>query len=85
MMSIWAWVCIYVVFSCVAKWIISWGGAAYIQGWRSIFIFSAENSEEWSKDQVIMMTWFFWIAFSIWFVIGVFNPDLRFYTLKRSV
>lgn len=84
-MTVMMWICLYAIFSLAAKWIISWGGAAYIQGWKSIFFFGVSGSEEWSKEQVIMMAWFFWIAFTAWFLIGLFNPELKFYKLKHSL
>lgn len=79
------WILIYLLHCIITKWIISWGGAAYIQGWKTWFIFSTSQSEEWSKDQVVMMAWFFWIALTILFLIGLFNPEFRFYKLKNSL
>lgn len=84
-MSTALWILIYVLDCIVTKWIISWGGASYIQGWKTWFFFSASQSEEWTKDQIIMMAWFFWIVFSIVFLIGLFNPEFRFYKLKNSL
>ncbi|CAM9280114.1 MULTISPECIES: hypothetical protein [unclassified Acinetobacter] len=79
------WILIYVLHCILTKWIISWGGAAYIRGWKTWFVFNISQSEEWTKDQVIMMAWFFWIAFTILFLIGLFNPEFRFYKLKNSL
>ena len=79
------WILIYVLHCTLTKWIISWGGAAYIQGWKTWFVFKTSQSEKWTEDQVIMMAWFFWIAFTILFLIGLFNPEFRFYKLKNSL
>lgn len=84
-MSTALWILIYVLDCIVTKWIISWGGASYIQGWKTWLFFSSFQSEEWTKGQIIMMAWFFWIAFSIVFLIGLFNPEFRFYKLKNSL
>ena len=84
-MSTALWILIYALDCIVTKWIISWGGASYIQGWKTWFFFSSSQSEEWAKGQIIMMAWFFWIAFSIVFLIGLFNPEFRFYKLKNSL
>ena len=84
-MSMLLWIFIYVLHCIVTKWIISWNGAAYIQGWKTWFIFNTSQSAEWTKDQVIMMAWFFWIAFTILFLIGLFHPEFRFYKLKNSL
>lgn len=84
-MSTALWILIYALDCIVTKWIISWGGASYIQGWKTWFFFSSSQSEEWTKGQIIMMAWFFWIAFSIVFLIGLFNPEFRFYKFKNSL
>lgn len=84
-MSTALWILIYALDCIVTKWIISWGGASYIQGWKTWLFFSSFQSEEWTKGQIIMMAWFFWIAFSIIFLIGLFNPEFRFYKLKNSL
>ncbi len=84
-MSTALWILIYALDCIVTKWIISWGGASYIQGWKTWLFFSSFQSEEWTKGQIIMMAWFFWIAFSIVFLIGLFNPEFRFYKLKNSL
>ena len=39
----------------------------------------------WSEKQVRMMALFFWISFSILFVIGLIYPEFRFYRLKNDV
>ena len=77
------WILIYLSLSLVCKWIISWGGASYIKGWKSIFFLDMEAS--WSEKQVRMMALFFWISFSILFVIGLIYPEFRFYRLKNDV
>ncbi len=84
-MSTALWILIYILDCIVTKWIISWGGASYIQGWKTWLFFSSFQSEEWTKGQIIMMAWFFWIVFSIVFLIGLFNPEFRFYKLKNSL
>ncbi|MCO8060341.1 MULTISPECIES: hypothetical protein [Acinetobacter] len=77
------WILIYLSLSLVCKWIISWGGADYIKGWKSIFFLDMEAN--WSEEQVRMMALFFWISFSILFVIGLIYPEFRFYRLKNDV
>ena len=78
------WILIYLCFSLVCKWILSWGGASYIKGWKSIFFLDMESSS-WNEEQVKMMTLFLWIGFSILFVIGLIYPEYRFYKLKNSL
>ena len=77
------WILIYLSLSLVCKWIISWGGANSIKGWKSIFFLDMEA--KWNEEQVRMMALFFWISFSILFVIGLIYPEFRFYRLKNDV
>lgn len=83
-MSTWVWVLIYLAVSLMFKWIISWGGADYIKGWKSIFFLDMESSS-WNKEQLRAMALFLWIAFTILFIIGLIYPEFRFYKLKNSL
>ena len=83
-MSTWVWVLIYLAVSLMFKWIISWGGADYIKGWKSIFFLDMESSS-WNKEQLRAMALFLWTAFTILFIIGLIYPEFRFYKLKNSL
>ena len=83
-MSTWVWVLIYLAVSLMFKWIISWGGADYIKGWKSIFFLDMESSS-WNKEQLRAMALFLWIAFTILFIIGLIYPEFRFYKVKNSL
>lgn len=83
-MSTWVWVLIYSVVSLMFKWIISWGGADYIKGWKSIFFLDMESSS-WNEEQIRAMALFLWIAFTILFIMGLIYPEFRFYKLKNSL
>ena len=83
-MSTWVWVLIYLAVSLMFKWIISWGGADYIKGCKSIFFLDMESSS-WNEEQLRAMALFLWIAFTILFIIGLIYPEFRFYKLKNSL
>ena len=83
-MSLTAWIIQFALQSLFYKRILSWGGASYIKGWKSIFFLDTESSS-WNEEQVKMMTLFLWIGFSILFVIGLIYPEYRFYKLKNSL
>lgn len=83
-MSTWVWVLIYLAVSLMFKWIISWGGADYIKGWKIIFFLDMESSS-WNEEQLRAMALFLWIAFTILFIIGLIYPEFRFYKLKNSL
>lgn len=83
-MSTVVWVIIYLAVSLMFKWIISWGGASYIKGWKSIFFLDMESSS-WNEEQLRAMALFLWIGFTILFIIGLIYPEFRFYKLKNSL
>lgn len=72
------WVLIYIAYSIIYKWIISWGGANYIKGWKSIFFTDMESSD-WNTEQIRLMTLFLWFGYTILFLIGLFYPEYRFF------
>ncbi|WP_163121725.1 hypothetical protein [Acinetobacter portensis] len=79
-MSTPVWICLYIFISLICKWILSWGGADIIKGWKSIFFFDG-NSEDWSTEQLRAMALFTWIGFTILFIVGLIFPEYRFYKL----
>lgn len=83
-MSTFLWILIYIVFSIIYKWIISWGGAKHIQGWKSIF-FTDTESTYWNVEQIRLMTIFIWVCFTVLFLIGLFYPEYRFLRLASKL
>lgn len=62
----------------ILKWIISWGGAKKIQGFISIFFFDPQlEPSEWNDRQIRLVALFMWGVVTIFFLIGLFNPDMR--------
>ena len=79
-MSVWMWLLLYVMMSLLYKWIISWGGARSIQGWKSIFFLHMESSS-WNEEQIRAMALLLWVLSTLWFMVGLFYPELRTYKL----
>jgi hypothetical protein len=77
-MSTSLWILSYIAYSIIYKWIISWGGAKYIKGWKSVFFTDMESSD-WSTEQIRLMTLFLWLIYTILFLIGLFHPEYRFF------
>ncbi|MGH1427274.1 MAG: hypothetical protein ACRBEE_05000 [Arenicella sp.] len=75
-MSLSLYVVIYIFQSLFWKWILSWGGAKAIEGWKSIF-FLEWFTAHWSAEHIRLFALCMWIAVSIGFVIGLFYPELR--------
>ena len=80
-MSTPVWIVLYIFISLTCKWILSWGGADIIKGWKSIFFLDMEA--DWNKEQLRAMALFTWIGFTILFVIGLIFPEYRFYKLYQ--
>lgn len=75
------WILLYITYSLMCKWIISWGGAELIKGWKSIF-FTETESTYWNAEQIRAVMLLFWIVATIMFVIGLFYPQYRFYNFE---
>ena len=60
---------VYAIYSLVSKWLISWGGAEFIEGrfWAWLFGFSRDDSAE----EISAWAYFCWIGISIIFVISL--------------
>lgn len=80
-MSTTVWICLYIFISLTCKWILSWGGADIIKGWKSIFFLDMEA--DWNKEQLRAMALFTWIGFTILFIVGLIFPEYRFYKLYQ--
>lgn len=79
-MSVWMWLLLYGMMSLLYKWIISWGGARYIQGWKSIFFLNMESGA-WNEEQIRAMALLLWVLSTLLFMAGLFYPDLRTYKM----
>lgn len=70
------WIIFYIFISLVHKWIISWGGAQIIQGWKSFFILGW-FAWDWNVEQIRFYALLSWIIVTVIFVLGCFNPQFR--------
>lgn len=76
-MSLMAWIIQYVLQSLFYKWILSWGGAQWLEGLKSALTLGW-FTWDWNAEQIRLYVLVIWVLMSVWFVIGVFNPDLRY-------
>jgi hypothetical protein len=77
-MSLIAWIGLFAISSLFWKWTLSWGGAEWMEGWKSSFFVG--GPAYWSVEQIKFYVLLCWIANGIWFVVGLFLPTLRFYS-----
>lgn len=75
-MSLGSWVALFAVSSLWWKWIISWGGAHWLEGIKSWFFLSC-FAWSWNVEQIRLYAACCWILEGIWFAIGIFLPDVR--------
>lgn len=60
-------------------WVLRWGGAEWMEGWRSGLFIDWPFSLSWSAEQIKLYALLCWIGHAIWFAAGLFVPGLRFY------
>ncbi|OIH12236.1 hypothetical protein A7M79_01360 [Acinetobacter baumannii] len=75
-MSLLAWIVKYVIISLIYRWIISWGGAEKIEGWTS-YLFFGFFTIDFNNEQLKLLSLILWFLYSIYFILGIFIPDLR--------
>jgi hypothetical protein len=76
-MTLNAWIASYVGTSLFWKWVLSWGGAEWLEGWRAFFVIDW-FAARWSAEQIRLYALFCWIGSTVWFVVGLACLDCRF-------
>ncbi|XPF95286.1 hypothetical protein ACM9HF_04535 [Colwellia sp. RE-S-Sl-9] len=59
-------------------WIIRWNGAEWLEGTLTSGFLIHHFAPTWSADGIKLFVWIYFIAASIWFVVGIFQPSVRF-------
>ena len=75
-MPLWLWLLLFIVNSLYCCWIIGFGGARWIKGWKSFFLIDW-FALDWNAEQIRMYMLIIWVASLIWFILGVIKPELR--------
>ncbi len=70
------WIVFYLVTSLLYKWLISWGGAARVEGWLS-FIVIGWFALDWNAEQIKLFILIVWFFFTIIFIYGLFDSRFR--------
>lgn len=76
-MSIGEFVGMYLLSSLFWKWIISWGGAQWLEGWKSM-LFLDWFTWSWNAEQIRLYAVVIWAFTTIFFLVGLFKPEWRF-------
>lgn len=75
-MTLTAWIASFAATSLFWKWILSWGGAEWLEGWKAFFVIDW-FATFWSAEQIRLYALLAWIGSGAWFVVGVLHPEYR--------
>lgn len=76
-MSVGIWALLFLIESIYCWWIIGFGGAKWVEGWKSFFMIDW-FALDWNAEQIRLYVLIIWLFSCIWFVVGLFKPELRF-------
>lgn len=72
-----AWILLFIANSVFCLWILRWGGAQWIEGWRAPFFLETWWSFSWSEEQIKFFVLLCWLGQTLWFLVGLFVPMAR--------
>jgi hypothetical protein len=75
------WVLIWLLSTAFMYWIVWGGGAARFLGWRALLIVDWIFSYRWTSEQIALYTLICWVGHTIWFLLGLFAPEIRTFYL----
>lgn len=70
------WIAMYLLSSLFYKWVLSWGGAKTIEGWKSFFLIGW-FALDWNSEQIRLYALIGWLVTTVIFIIGCFNSQFR--------
>ncbi len=72
-----AWILLFAANCLFYLWVLRWGGAEWMEGWRSLFFIDWFRASLWSAEQIKLYVLLCWVLHAIWFAIGLFMPQFR--------
>jgi hypothetical protein len=75
--SLTAWIILYLLELLFWLWIIRWGGAERLEGTFTSGLLISYFAPGWSAEGIKLFAWLTMIAGTVWFIAGLFFPDLR--------
>ena len=76
-MGLGGWILLFAANSVFFLWVLRWGGAEWMEGWRSLFFIDWFRAPLWSAEMIKLYVLLCWIGHAIWFLLGMFMPALR--------
>lgn len=76
-MALGHWVIVYVVTASLWLWVLRWGGAEWLEGWKAWGLLGWFTGH-WSAEQIKLYALLVFLIETVWFCIGLFSPAARF-------
>ncbi|WP_198972832.1 hypothetical protein [Xylophilus sp. ASV27] len=76
-MSLLGWILLFGAGSLFCLWVLRWGGADWLEGWRAGFLIPGPGTGDWSAEQIKLGVLLLWALYTPWFVAGLFVPAWR--------
>lgn len=76
-MNLLHWFFLFAVNSVFTLWVLRWGGAQWMEGWKSLFFIEWLYSTFWNAEQIKLYFLVIWLLHALWFVLGLFMPEAR--------
>lgn len=75
-MQVSLWIGIYVTSGLFWIWVLNWGGADWLEGWKAWFSIGW-FAGLWNAEQLRLYALLMFWADTVWFVVSIFVPGLR--------
>ncbi|NNF98655.1 MAG: hypothetical protein HKM93_04700 [Desulfobacteraceae bacterium] len=82
-MSLSAWTILNIINALFWLWILRWGGARWLEGFKSALLIHWLTIN-WNAEQIRLYALLILVISIIWFVVGIFIPELRFFTMRDA-
>ncbi|MDH5824477.1 hypothetical protein QFW77_15995 [Luteimonas sp. RD2P54] len=76
-MSLFAWCALFAGHSLFARWVLSWGGAEWMEGWKAAAFIDWIHAGFWEAEQIRLYFLLLWLLHAAWFAVGLFVPGAR--------
>ncbi len=75
------WIGLFLAASLFAFWVLFWGGADWLEGSFLAAFLVHFRAAAWTADGIKVFVAIGWFGEGVWFVIGLFNRDVRHFFL----
>lgn len=75
-MTLVEWVIIYILSALFWLWILNWGGARWLEGWKASFMVGWFTGW-WTAEQLRLYALILLVFETIWFLVGLVKPEYR--------